>query len=94
VSVNAASPAGVGRSIVVDAEGHVRIEAGSGEEVLVDVVDFAAVERVRRLGTFGMNRLWEQFDRAAETLDLPMYGSVKPRPAPEGSQSWPLQQTH
>jgi formamidase len=94
VSVNAASPAGVGRSVIVDAEGHVRVEAGSGEEVLVDVVDFAAVERVRRLGTFGMNRLWEQFDRSAETLDLPMYGAVKPRPAIERSESSPLQQTH
>jgi hypothetical protein len=58
------------------------------------VVDFAAVERVRRLGTFGMNRLWEQFDRSAETLDLPMYGAVKPRPAIERSESSPLQQTH
>jgi hypothetical protein len=57
-------------------------------------VDFAAVERVRRLGTFGMNRLWEQFDRSAETLDLPMYGTVKPRPAIERSASSPLQQTH
>jgi formamidase len=94
VSVNAASPAGVGRSVIVDAEGHVRVEAGSGEEVLVDVVDFAAVERVRRLGTFGMNRLWEQFDRSAETLDLPMYGAVKPRPAIERSESSPQQQTH
>jgi formamidase len=81
VSVNAASPAGVGRSILVDAEGHVRMEAGAGEEVLVDVVDFAAVERVRRLGSFGMNKLWEQFDRSAESLDLPMYGALAPRAA-------------
>jgi formamidase len=79
VSINAASPAGVGRSILVDAEGHVRMQAGAGEEVLIDVVDFAAVERVRRLGTFGMNRLWQQFDRLAETLDLPMYGALAPR---------------
>jgi hypothetical protein len=57
------------------------MEAGAGEEVLVDVVDFAAVERVRRLGSFGMNKLWEQFDRSAESLDLPMYGALAPRAA-------------
>src|SRR4051794_37483925 len=79
VSVNAASPAGVGRSIFVGPEGEVRVQAGAGEEVLVDVVDFGAVERVRRVGTFGMNRLWEQFDRSAESLDLPMYGALSAR---------------
>jgi hypothetical protein len=26
-----------------------------------------------------MNRLWEQFDRSAESLDLPMYGALSPR---------------
>src|SRR4051812_7185586 len=81
VNVNAASPGGVGRSIYVGPEGEVRVQAGAGEEVLVDVVDFAAVERVRRVGTFGMNRLWEQFDRAAESLDLPMYGALSRRAA-------------
>jgi formamidase len=81
VNVNAASPGGVGRSIYVGPEGEVRVQAGAGEEVLVDVVEFAAVERVRRVGTFGMNRLWEQFDRAAESLDLPMYGALSPRAA-------------
>jgi formamidase len=79
VSVNAASPGGTGRSIFVGPEGEVRVQAGAGEEVLVDVVDFGAVERVRRVGTFGMNRLWEQFDRSAESLDLPMYGALSAR---------------
>jgi formamidase len=79
ISVNAASPSGVGRSVFVGPEGELRVNAGAGEEVLVDVVDFGAVERVRRLGTFGMNRLWEQWDRSAEALDLPMYGALAPR---------------
>jgi formamidase len=79
VSLNAASPGGVGRSVFVGPEGELRVQAGAGEEVLVDVVDFTNVERVRRVGTFGMNRLWEQYDRAAETLDLPMYGALAPR---------------
>jgi predicted amidohydrolase len=81
VSVNAASPAGTGRSVFVGAEGELRVQAGAGEEVLVDVVDFAVVERVRRTGTFGMNRLWEQWDRSAESLHLPMYGALLPRTA-------------
>jgi hypothetical protein len=57
------------------------VQAGAGEEVLVDVVDFEVVERVRRLGTFGMNRLWEQWDRSAGSLNLPMYGALLPRAA-------------
>jgi formamidase len=81
VNLNAASPGGVGRSVYVGPEGEVRAQAGAGEEVLVDVVDFSVVERVRRLGSFGMNRLWQQFDRSAETLELPMYGTLQPRSA-------------
>jgi formamidase len=81
VSVNASSPAGGGRSVIVDADGVVRYEAGAGEEVLVDVVDLDAVARTRARGSFGMNRLWEQWDRHAPLLDLPMYGALAPRPA-------------
>jgi formamidase len=80
VNLNAASPAGGGRSVVVDAEGVVRYEAGAGEEVIVDVIDLDAVSRARRRGSFGMNRLWEQWDERAPVLDLPMYGELRPRP--------------
>jgi formamidase len=80
VNLNAASPAGAGRSVFYDAEGNERVRGGSGDEVLIDVIDFAAVERVRRQGSFGMNRLWEQFDRQAGSLELPMYGQISPRP--------------
>ncbi len=79
VNVNAASPVGNGRSVVVDPEGTVRYEAGAGEEVLTALLDFDAVALVRERGSFGLNRLWEQFD-AAE-LELPMYGGrYRPRP--------------
>ena len=47
VNVNAADPAGLGRSIVVDPEGIVRVEAGEGEELVTDVIDLDAVTRVR-----------------------------------------------
>jgi formamidase len=81
VNLNAASPAGGGRSIIVDGEGVVRYEAGAGEEVLIDVIDFDAVTRARRHGSYGMNKLWQQWDEHAGSLQLPMYGDLRPRPA-------------
>jgi formamidase len=80
LSLNAPSPAGSGRSVLVAPEGQLRWEAGAGEEVLVDTIDFDAVRRVRERGSFGMNRLWEEYDRLAPGLDLPMYGRLEPRP--------------
>jgi formamidase len=80
VNLNAASPAGGGRSMIVDAEGIVRYEAGAGEEVLIDVLDLDAVARVRERGSFGMNKLWQQWDEQAASLELPMYGAPAPRP--------------
>ena len=81
VNVNAASPVGNGRSVVIDPEGSVRYEAGSGEEVLTTVLDFDAVRVVRERGAFGMNKLWEQLDRHGAELELPMYGGrYQPRP--------------
>jgi formamidase len=80
LSLNAASPAGTGRSVLVAPEGQLRWEAGAGEEILVDVIDFDAVERAREQGSFGMNRLWEEFDRLAPGVELPMYGRLRARP--------------
>ena len=64
VNVNAATPAGLGRSIVVDPEGIVRVEAGEGEELVTDVLDLDAVTRVREHGLAGVSRMWEQLMRA------------------------------
>jgi formamidase len=64
VSLNAGSPAGLGRSVIVDPEGLVRLEAGDGDEVLTDVLDLDAVTRVREYGTAGVSRLWEQAQRS------------------------------
>ena len=80
LSLNAASPAGTGRSVLVAPEGQIRWEAGAGEEILVDTIDFDAVQRARERGSFGMNRLWEEYDRLAPGLVLPMYGRLRPRP--------------
>ena len=73
VSLNAASPAGLGRSAIFDPEGIVRVEAGDSEEVLTDVLDLDAVTRVRRFGTAGVSRMWEQIQRDAVRLSFPMY---------------------
>jgi formamidase len=81
VNVNAAQPAGLGRSLVVDPEGLVRARAGEGEELLTDVLDLEAVERVRRFGVAGVSRMWEQLDSLDGGPELPMYGGrIRPRP--------------
>jgi formamidase len=80
-NVNAAAPVGNGRSVSIDAEGIVRYEAGSGEEVVTAVIDFDGVSLVRERGSFGLNRLLEQLDRHGAELELPMYGGrYVPRP--------------
>jgi predicted amidohydrolase len=63
VSLNAGSPAGLGRSLIADPEGLVRLQAGDGEELLTDVLDLDAVTRVREYGTAGVSRLWDQATR-------------------------------
>jgi formamidase len=64
VSLNAGSPAALGRSLIADPEGLVRLEAGDGEELLTDVLDLDAVTRVREHGTAGVSRLWDQTARS------------------------------
>ncbi|MFC6594985.1 carbon-nitrogen hydrolase family protein [Kitasatospora paranensis] len=81
VNVNAADPAGLGGSAVVDPEGLVRQQAGPGEEVLVDVLDLDAVTRVRRYGSTGINRPWAQLARYGGSIELPMYGGTFRTPA-------------
>ncbi|MFN8161663.1 MAG: carbon-nitrogen hydrolase family protein [Solirubrobacterales bacterium] len=81
VNLNAASPAGLGRSLIVDPEGRARVQAGSGEELLTDVLDVEAVGRVREHGTAGVSRMWEQIMRLGPGLELPMYGGpIRPQP--------------
>ncbi|MET0475469.1 MAG: carbon-nitrogen hydrolase family protein [Mycobacterium sp.] len=82
VNVNASDPAGVGASCIVDPEGSVRQQAGSGEEVLIDCLDLDAVTRARTHGTFGLNRPWEQIARYGADLQLPMYDGSGMTPPP------------
>jgi formamidase len=73
VSLNAAAPAGLGRSVIVDPEGIVRYQASSAEEVITDVLDLDAVTRVREHGTYGVSRIWDQFERRRGELRLSAY---------------------
>jgi hypothetical protein len=42
-------------------------------------LDLDEVTRVRRFGTAGLNRMWEQFTDADRPLDLPLYeGRIDP----------------
>lgn len=74
VNVNAAAPFGAGRSLIVDPEGRVRVEAGESPNTLVDVIDLAEVGRVRERGTAGIDRVWLQFRPGDPELPLPLYG--------------------
>jgi formamidase len=85
--VNAPGPTALGRSAVIDPEGLVRVQAGDGEELITDVLDLDAVTRVRTVGSFGLNRLLDQFDRLAPRLELPMYGGYLPRGVASAKES-------
>jgi formamidase len=81
VSLNAAAPAGRGRSLIVDPEGIVRAGAGDAEELITDVLDLDAVTRVRQFGTAGVSRMWDQINRQGPEIDFPMYGGkIQRRP--------------
>ena len=71
ISLNAGSPAALGRSLIVDPEGLVRLEAGGGEELLTDLLDLDAVTRVREHGTAGVSRIWDQAVRSLPALGYP-----------------------
>lgn len=87
ISINAAAPVGVGRSLVVDPEGRVRVSTEDpSAAVLTDVIDLDEVSRVREFGTAGLNRLWDQFspDNGGRdtdpTIELPLYqGRIDPK---------------
>ncbi|MEN2742368.1 carbon-nitrogen hydrolase family protein [Microbacterium sp. X-17] len=73
-SVNAASPDGLGRSLLVDPQGRARVESSSSESVvLTDTIDLDEVGLVRQYGTAGVTRPWRQFDGDDATIELPLY---------------------
>ncbi|MFD7819206.1 carbon-nitrogen hydrolase family protein [Streptomyces sp. NPDC059785] len=94
-SVNAAAPTGLGRSLLVDPEGRVRTQAPSAEDcVLTDVIDLGETDRVRRYGTAGLNRPWEQFGPGDAPVELPLYsGRIDPATWGTGGLRHPSHET-
>ena len=81
VSVNCAGPEGTGLSLIVDPEGLVRsATSGVNETVLTDVLDLDQVSRVRKYGTAGLTRVWDQLQPEDAPVALPLYGgSIDPK---------------
>jgi predicted amidohydrolase len=79
-SLNVAGPFGVGRSIVVGPEGQVLAETPDADPaVLAMELDLDEVARVRKHGTAGLNRMWDQFKETDAPLELPLYqGRIDP----------------
>jgi formamidase len=65
INVNAATTVGGGRSIGVDPEGRVLFEAGTGEELITEVIDLDRAREVRERGTRGLNPLLREVREAS-----------------------------
>jgi formamidase len=64
INVNAATTIGGGRSVGFDPEGRRLFEGGSGEELILEVIDLARSETVRKRGTRGMNPVLQELREA------------------------------
>ena len=80
VNLNASDPAGVGDSVLVDPEGTIMQQAGTGEETLFGVLDLDRVAVVRKYGTHGINRPWDELESKCNSLAFPMYGGARMLP--------------
>jgi len=74
VSINAGGALGTGRSIVVGPDGQVLVTTGEGEALISQALDLESTEVVRRYGTAGLNRMWDQLAQEGAGLPLPLYG--------------------
>ena len=81
LSVNAAAPIAMGRSLVVDPDGDVLEQVlDDSNSVIYTVIDFDRVAQIRRDGTAGVNRMWDQFLPNDPEINLPIYtGRIHPR---------------
>jgi predicted amidohydrolase len=80
VSLNVAGPWGVGCSRVVGPAGQVLAETPDADPaVLAVTLDLDEVARVRKRGTAGVNRMWDQFRDSDAPIELPLYqGRIDP----------------
>jgi predicted amidohydrolase len=93
LSVNCAGPTGRGRSVLVDPEGATLAELDDARtDTLIARIDLDQVAGVRRVGTAGTNRMWEQLRADDRPIALPLYaGELTPSrwriAAPPSSES-------
>jgi len=74
VNPNVGQLFGTGRSVVVDPEGRVLAEGGSGEEFLTLFLDLDLVATIREHGTAGLNALWKQLRAAPPPFPPAIHG--------------------
>ena len=81
LSVNAAAPIAMGRSLVVDPDGDIVEQVlDDSNSIIYTIIDFDRVAQIRRDGTAGVNRMWEQFLPHDPDINLPIYtGRINPR---------------
>ena len=81
LSVNAAAPIAMGESLVVDPNGDVIEQIfDDSNSIIYTIIDFDRVAQIRRDGTAGVNRMWEQFLPDDPEINLPIYnGRINPR---------------
>ena len=81
LSVNAAGPIAMGRSLVVDPDGDVVEQIlDDSNSIIYTIIDFDRVAQIRRDGTAGVNRMWNQFLSNDPEISLPIYtGRINPR---------------
>jgi predicted amidohydrolase len=81
LSVNAAGPIAMGGSLVVDPDGDVVEQVlDDSNSIIYTIIDFDRVAQIRRDGTAGVNRMWNQFLPNDPDINLPIYnGRINPR---------------
>ena len=81
ISVNAAAPIAMGRSLVVDPDGDVVEQVlDDSNSIIYTIINFNRVAQIRRDGTAGVNRMWDQFLPNDPDINLPIYsGRINPR---------------
>ena len=81
LSVNAAAPKAMGRSLLVDPDGDVVDQIlDDSNTVMQTIIDFDRVAQIRQNGTAGVNRMWDQFLPNDPVINFPIYaGRINPR---------------
>ena len=81
ISVNAAAPIAMGKSLVVDPDGDVVEQVVDDSNAIIHtIIDFDRVAQIRQDGTAGVNRMWDQFLPNDSDINLPIYnGRINPR---------------